>query len=197
MEAAFCVQAGAQPVGFVFLKHNNKLARLLVSSSSARSPLSAVSRSEWERFSMQWESGLGELAGVQRLRMGGDVITDDKCAQCGTALRTLPLPPPCLPVLCQPALDTWSCSAIHRFLESCQGPSAPGTKAGDGGSKTLPHQAAALYWDFYPGSKVWPRKGMVGVYIPEWDTGHEPAIAGHLPEPLPPCSGNRTLIRLG
>lgn len=29
MEAVFCVQGGAQPVGFVFLKHNNKLARLL------------------------------------------------------------------------------------------------------------------------------------------------------------------------
>lgn len=29
MEAGFCVQGGAQPVGFVFLKHNNTLARLL------------------------------------------------------------------------------------------------------------------------------------------------------------------------
>ena len=29
MEAVFCVQGGAQPVGFVFLKHNNKLAHLL------------------------------------------------------------------------------------------------------------------------------------------------------------------------
>lgn len=90
------------------------------------------------------------------------MITNDKCAQRGTALCTLPLPPPRLPVLCQPALDTWSCSAGDRFLEPCQDP---------------PRQAS-LYWDLYPRSKVWPWKGMVGVYIPMWDTGHVPAIAG-------------------
>lgn len=82
------------------------------------------------------------------------MITDDKCAQRGTALHTLPLPPPHLPVLCQLALNTWSCSAVDRFLEPCQGPSAPGIKAGDGGAKTLPTKLVALCWDLYPRSKV-------------------------------------------
>lgn len=102
------------------------------------------------------------------------MITDDKCAQRGTALRTLPLPPPRLPVLCQPALDTWSCSAGDRFLEPCQGPSAPGTKAGDEVPSPSP-PSSALYWDLYPGAKSGLGKewwvyifqcGTLGMYLP-------------------------------
>lgn len=64
MEAVFCVQGRAQPVGFVFLKHNNKLAPSLLQLCPLPTEHSGAHR-EWERFSMQWESGLGELAGVQ------------------------------------------------------------------------------------------------------------------------------------
>lgn len=63
MEAVLFVQGGAQPVGFVFLKHNNKLACLL---QLCPLPTEHSGYSEWERFSMQWEAGLGELAGVQK-----------------------------------------------------------------------------------------------------------------------------------
>lgn len=98
-------------------------------------------------------------------------------------LYTLPSPPPSLPVLCQPALDTWSCSTADRSLEPCQGPSAPGTDKGEGcRCQDPPHQAETLCGDLYPGSKVWPRKGMVGVYIPMRDPGHVPATAGRLSE---------------
>lgn len=103
------------------------------------------------------------------------MITDDKCAQRGTALRTLPLPPPRLPVLCQPALDTWSCSAGDRFLEPCQGPSAPGTKAGDRGAKTLPTKlhlcigTSTLGAKFGLGKEWWVfifQCGTLGMYLP-------------------------------